>query len=70
MSDSNGKASRGMGTDVAIVSSMMFAAQFVCSGVTGSIIKGVGTLLVVPIMATVTAILCAIVSCFITYVEN
>lgn len=60
---------RGMGTDIAIVSSMVFLAQFILSICMGSIIAITGTTTAVVGVASFLAILGAISATQIMYLD-
>ncbi|XP_037078378.1 LOW QUALITY PROTEIN: proton-associated sugar transporter A-like [Pollicipes pollicipes] len=60
---------RGLGTDVAIVSSMVFLAQFVLSLCVGSIVTAAGTTTMVVIMASVLSTCGAITATQVTYLD-
>ena len=60
---------RGIGTDVGIVSSMVFLAQFILSLSMGSIINAFQTTTVVVIAASVLSFCGSVSACFVTYLE-
>ena len=60
---------RGLGTDVAIVSSMVFLAQFVLSLCVGSIVTAAGTTTMVVVMAAVLSTCGAITATQVTYLD-
>jgi len=60
---------RGIGTDVGIVSCMVFLAQFILSLTMGSIIAAFHSTTVVVIAASVLSFCGAISACFVTYLD-
>ncbi|XP_043211013.1 proton-associated sugar transporter A-like [Amphibalanus amphitrite] len=60
---------RGLGTDVAIVSSMVFLAQFVLSLCVGSIVTAAGTTTMVVVLAAVLSTCGAITATQVTYLD-
>ncbi|XP_018575326.1 proton-associated sugar transporter A [Anoplophora glabripennis] len=60
---------RGLGTDVAIISSMVFLAQFLLSICMGSIVSAVGTTTVVVSVASILSLLGAISASQILYLD-
>lgn len=64
-----GSQVRGLGTDVAIVSSMVFLAQFILSMCMGSIVKWSGTTTAVVSMASFLSLCGAICATQIMYLD-
>jgi len=60
---------RGLGTDVGIVSTMVFLAQFILSLTMGSIIQAVNSTTAVIIAASVLSFCGAIAASFVTYLD-
>ncbi|TRY68433.1 hypothetical protein TCAL_01367 [Tigriopus californicus] len=60
---------RGIGTDVGIVSCMVFLAQFLLSLSMGSVIESYGTTVVVVIAASILSFCGAVTANFVTYLE-
>lgn len=60
---------RGLGTDVGIVSTMVFLAQFILSLTMGSIIQAVNSTTAVIIAASVLSFCGAISASFVTYLD-
>lgn len=60
---------RGLGTDVAIVSSMVFLAQFILSSCMGSIVSSVGSTTAVVCAASVLAACGSITATKVTYLD-
>ncbi|KAJ8914991.1 hypothetical protein NQ315_002515 [Exocentrus adspersus] len=60
---------RGLGTDVAIISSMVFLAQFLLSICMGSIVHASGTTTAIVIVASVLAALGAVSASQIIYLD-
>jgi len=60
---------RGIGTDVAIVSAMVFLAQFILSSLMGSIVQLVGSTVAVVMCASVLSFCGAVSANFITYMD-
>merc|ERR550517_518533 len=60
---------RGIGTDVAIVSAMVFLAQFILSSLMGSIVQLIGSTVAVVICASVLSFCGAISANFVTYMD-
>lgn len=58
---------RGLGTDIALVSSMVFFAQFLLSLCMGSIVHSAGTTTAVVVSASVLSLLAAITATQVTY---
>ena len=58
---------RGIGTDVGIVSSMVFLAQFILSLTMGSIIAATGSTVAVVVAASVLSFCGAVTAVFVTY---
>ena len=63
------KLVRGIGTDVGIVSSMVFLAQFILSLSMGSIIRMVNSTTAVIVSASVLSFCGAISAYFVTYLD-
>ena len=63
------KKKRGLGTDVALVSSMVFLAQFLLSFVVGAIVHFAGTTRVVMVIASVCATAGAYTATKVTYLD-
>ena len=61
---SHSQQHRGIGTDIAIVSSMIFVAQFLLSAILGSIVHSTGTTAVVPASSSVLSLLAAVTAAF------
>ena len=61
---SHSQQHRGIGTDIAIVSSMIFVAQFLLSAILGSIVHSTGTTAVVPASSSVLSLLAAVTVAF------
>jgi solute carrier family 45 protein 1/2/4 len=61
------KQIRGLGTDIALVSSMVFVAQFVLSSVIGTIVHSMQSTVAVPICASVLSFLGAITATQVVY---
>ena len=57
-----------MGTDVAIISSMVFAGQFILSLFIGALIHAAGSTIVVPITAAVLSFCGALTALKVEYV--
>ena len=68
-SHANPKQVRGLGTDVAIVSSMVFLAQFLLSVAMGTIIYAVSSTTTVIIASSVLSCLGAVTATQVTYLE-
>lgn len=64
-----GKQIRGLGTDIALVSSMVFLAQFILSMCMGSIVTSSGTTTAVVSVASFLAFLGAISATQILYLD-
>lgn len=62
------KQTRGLGTDVAIVGSMIFVAQIIVSLTIGSIIEWLGTPATVLYGASILGLLSSISAYFVLYV--
>ena len=62
-----GQPARGIGTDVGIVSCMVFLAQFVLSLSMGSLIAAFGSTAVVIVAASVLSFCGAVTASFVTY---
>lgn len=60
---------RGLGTDVAIVSCMVFLAQFILSLSMGSIIAATGSTVAVIVAASVLSFCGAVSACFVNYMD-
>ena len=60
---------RGIGTDVGIVSSMVFLAQFILSLSMGSIISSAGTTTAVVVAASVLSFCGSMSALFVTYLD-
>jgi len=60
---------RGIGTDVAIVSAMVFLAQFILSSLMGSLVQFIGSTVAVVICASVLSFCGAVSANFITYMD-
>ena len=60
---------RGIGTDVGIVSSMVFLAQFILSLSVGSIISMAGTTTAVIVVASVLSFCGSVSAYFVTYLD-
>ena len=60
---------RGIGTDVAIVSAMVFLAQFLLSSLMGSIVQAAGSTVAVIVCAAVLSFCGAISANFVTYMD-
>jgi len=60
---------RGIGTDVAIVSAMVFLAQFILSSLMGTIVQCIGSTVAVVICASVLSFCGAISANFVTYMD-
>ena len=60
---------RGIGTDVGIVSSMVFLAQFILSLTMGSIIRAVESTTAVIVSASVLSVCGSISASFVTYLD-
>lgn len=60
---------RGIGTDIAIVSCMVFLAQFILSLCMGSIVAKAGSTVAVVVMASVLSFCGAVSANFVTYME-
>jgi solute carrier family 45 protein 1/2/4 len=64
-----GKQVRGLGTDVAIVSSMVFLAQFLLSVAMGTIIYAVSSTTTVIIASSILSCLGAVTATQVTYLD-
>merc|ERR1712227_1047297 len=60
---------RGIGTDVAIVSAMVFLAQFILSSLMGSIVQFMGSTVAVVICASILSFCGAVSANFVTYMD-
>lgn len=60
---------RGIGTDVAIVSAMVFLAQFILSSLMGSIVQLMGSTVAVVVCASVLSFCGAMSANFVTYMD-
>merc|ERR1712223_1263391 len=60
---------RGIGTDIAIVSCMVFLAQFILSLCMGSIVSKAGSTVAVVVMASILSFCGAVSANFVTYME-
>jgi len=60
---------RGIGTDVAIVSCMVFLAQFILSSLMGTIVSSSGSTVAVVVCAAVLSFCGAISASFVTYMD-
>jgi len=60
---------RGIGTDIAIVSCMVFLAQFILSSLMGSIVAAAGSTVAVVICASVLSLCGAISANFVSYMD-
>ena len=60
---------RGLGTDVAIVSSMVFLAQFILSSCMGSIVAAVGSTTAVVCAASLLAACGSLTATKVTYLD-
>lgn len=60
---------RGLGTDVSIISSMVFLAQFLLSMCIGSIVNVTGTTTAVVIVASILSLLGAVSASQIIYLD-
>ena len=60
---------RGIGTDVAIVSAMVFLAQFLLPSLMGSIVQAAGSTVAVIVCAAVLSFCGAISANFVTYMD-
>merc|ERR1719458_1843516 len=60
---------RGIGTDIAIVSCMVFLAQFILSLCMGSIVAKAGSTVAVVVMASILSFCGAVSANFVTYME-
>ena len=60
---------RGIGTDVAIVSAMVFLAQFILSSLMGSLVHWAGSTVAVVVCAAVLSFCGAISANFVTYMD-
>ena len=58
---------RGLGTDVAIVSSMVFIAQFVLSTFAGSVVEATGSTVAVILMAAIFSFLGSVCATQVLY---
>lgn len=61
---------RGLGTDIAIVSSMVFAGQFILSLFIGALTHAAKSTVVVPITAAVFSFLAALTALKVEYVNE
>ena len=60
---------RGLGTDIALVSSMVFLAQFVLSAFVGTIVDAVGSTVAVIVAAAILSFLGALTATQVTYYD-
>lgn len=60
---------RGIGTDIAIVSAMVFLAQFILSSLMGTIVQAAGSTTAVVVCAAVLSFCGAISANFVTYMD-
>lgn len=60
---------RGLGTDVAIVSSMVFVAQFVLSTFVGSVVDAIGSTVAVVLLAAVFSFLGSLCATQVLYLD-
>jgi len=69
ITDRIGGQVRGIGTDVAIVSAMVFLAQFILSSLMGSLVHWAGSTVAVVVCAAVLSFCGAISANFVTYMD-
>lgn len=60
---------RGLGTDVAVVSSMVFLAQFLLSSIIGMLVAAVGSPVVVIITSSIFSFLGSLTASQVTYLD-
>ncbi|XP_064627821.1 solute carrier family 45 member 4-like [Lineus longissimus] len=68
--DAAGKSSRGLGTDVALVTSMLFLAQIVISLCMGAMIHATGSTITIPVTSAITGSIGVILSSQITHLDQ
>lgn len=66
----DGERHRGLGTDVAIVSSMVFPGQFLLSLLLGGLMHATGTTLVIPCFSAILSFFGAMSALFVEYAES
>ena len=60
---------RGIGTDIAIVSCMVFLAQFILSSLMGTIVAAAGSTVAVVVCASVLSFCGAVSANFVSYMD-
>lgn len=60
---------RGLGTDIAIISSQVFAAQFILSSFVGSLVHAIGSPVVIVLTASLFAFMGTLAATQVTYLD-